>query len=292
MEKLALGTVQLGIPYGAANTTGMPTETAAAEIVRTAVESGVTFLDTAAIYGKSEERIGSALHEIGLSAFGSARPAVVTKVRMVEISDPMQCPDEGAAVRAVDESVATSQRRLRTPKLDVVLLHSYAGHSEIFGGACWRRLLELQQRGEVGRVGVSCYTPEEALALLRDPRVQHIQLPFNLLDARYKTTAFATAAAARPDVTIHTRSCFLQGILVGGLDRWPPFAQASGAEVLGVLDGLCRRLGRSNRVDLCLAYSRGVPWITQVLVGAETTAQLLDTMHLFGSTAGATPPPP
>ena len=45
-------------------------------------------------------------------------------------------------------------------------------------------LLELQRRGAVERVGVSCYAPEEALALLRDPRVQHIQLPFNLLDAR------------------------------------------------------------------------------------------------------------
>ena len=52
---------------------------------------------------------------------------------------------------------------------------------------------------------------------------QHIQLPFNLLDRRWKTAEFAAAAAARPDVTIHTRSTFLQGVLVSGIDRWPPF---------------------------------------------------------------------
>ena len=50
----------------------------------------------------------------------------------------------------------------------------------------------------------------QVLALLADLDVDHIQLPFNLLDGRWKTPAFRAAAAARPDVMIHTRSTFLQ----------------------------------------------------------------------------------
>ena len=56
--KLALGTVQLGIPYGIANQTGMPDDTTALEILRAAHEHGYTWLDTAAGYGQSEAVIG------------------------------------------------------------------------------------------------------------------------------------------------------------------------------------------------------------------------------------------
>ena len=46
MEKLALGAVQLGIPYGAGNVTGMPSMDQAVEIIKLAIDSGVQFIDT------------------------------------------------------------------------------------------------------------------------------------------------------------------------------------------------------------------------------------------------------
>jgi aryl-alcohol dehydrogenase-like predicted oxidoreductase len=60
MAELALGTVQLGLPYGAANSTGMPTEEEAVAIVREAVAGGVRELDTAHGYVKSATR----MHEV------------------------------------------------------------------------------------------------------------------------------------------------------------------------------------------------------------------------------------
>ena len=54
--------------------------------------------------------------------------------------------------------------------------------------------------------------------------------------------------------------------------------------LIEALDTLVVTLGRQNRVDLCLAYSRGLEWITQVLVGSETPDQLRDTVSLFAST--------
>ena len=49
MEKLALGAVQLGLTYRAANQTGMPSIESATAIVEVAVNSCVPFVDTAAI---------------------------------------------------------------------------------------------------------------------------------------------------------------------------------------------------------------------------------------------------
>ena len=55
-EKIALGTVQLGLAYGANNTVGLPSEQEAADIVRLAAGAGVAMLDTAHGYGLSEEQ--------------------------------------------------------------------------------------------------------------------------------------------------------------------------------------------------------------------------------------------
>ena len=61
ISRFMLGTVQLGLNYGMANTTGKPSEETAHEILRTAHDVGVTVLDTAAAYGTSEEVVGSYL---------------------------------------------------------------------------------------------------------------------------------------------------------------------------------------------------------------------------------------
>ena len=59
--ELVLGSVQLGLDYGAANRTGKPSHEAALRLVRRAAESGVKTFDTARAYGDSEERLGEAL---------------------------------------------------------------------------------------------------------------------------------------------------------------------------------------------------------------------------------------
>ena len=45
----------------------------------------------------------------------------------------------------------------------------------------WGRLLELQEDGVIGKLGVSIANPAECLMALQDPTVQHVQIPFNIL---------------------------------------------------------------------------------------------------------------
>ena len=59
--ELVLGSVQLGVAYGAANRTGKPAHGAALQLVRRAADAGISQFDTARAYGDSEERIGEAL---------------------------------------------------------------------------------------------------------------------------------------------------------------------------------------------------------------------------------------
>lgn len=62
---------------------------------------------------------------------------------------------------------------------------------------------------------------------------------------------------------------------------WPAkFGREVAAAVLGAMDTLVEELGRKNKPDLCLAYARAQPWITEVLVGAETVEQLRELIEL------------
>ncbi len=111
---LVLGTVQFGLPYGIANTTGQPPYREVLDILSAAAEGGVTCLDTAAVYGESEVVLGKALAELHLSD----TMIVVTKVT--------QLANEKISARQADEiveqSVTRSLRNLRLERLPVVPL--------------------------------------------------------------------------------------------------------------------------------------------------------------------------
>src|ERR1700759_4097627 len=61
--ELVMGSVQLGLAYGAANRTGKPSREAALRLVEHAVDGGISQFDTARAYGDSEYRLGEALAE-------------------------------------------------------------------------------------------------------------------------------------------------------------------------------------------------------------------------------------
>ena len=65
-SKMQLGTVQFGLDYGIANTSGKPSYETARDIIAVAWEGGINTLDTAAAYGDSEEVIGRVLAELNL----------------------------------------------------------------------------------------------------------------------------------------------------------------------------------------------------------------------------------
>lgn len=269
---LSLGTVQLGLRYGIANQDGLPDDTQAAALLAEAVEAGITALDSARSYGRSEERIGTLL-----SAGQRGRVVVVTKL------DPLAgVPADAApqAVRdAVDASVFRSAHALRERTLDTILLHRWAHHGA-WGGAAWARLLELRQEGVIRRLGASVATPAEAIAALADPLVEHLQCPVNLVDTRWREPGFLAALAQRQDVVVHARSTLLQGLLTLPPARWPT-TRGYDREALGrLLDDSVATFGRADRSDLCLAYVRGLPWLHSLVVGMETVEQLHTNLAL------------
>jgi aryl-alcohol dehydrogenase-like predicted oxidoreductase len=269
--ELVLGSVQLGLAYGAANRTGKPSHDAAVALVRRAVDAGITTIDTARAYGDSEQRLGAALS-------AADRIRIVTKLS--PLSELAENASSATVERTVDASIETSLAALRRTHLDCLLLHR-AQHLTAWNGAVWNRLREWQARGAIAALGVSIQTPAELRTALGFSDVVHVQLPFNLLDWRWREAGVVAALESRTDVTVHVRSVFLQGLLAANDPRlWPAVPSLDPHDITTILHGAVAALGRESCADLCLAYVRGQSWIDGVVIGMETECQLETNLQL------------
>ena len=266
LSRLTLGTVQLGMPYGVANTSGQPDSRRAVAIIAAALEGGIHCFDTASAYGSSEEVLGYALRE--LNALDDA--VIVTKVRHLakaELADPAR------AGHAIEESVDTSRRRLGLDCIPYVLFHreADAGYVDV--------LESLRRRGWIGQVGVSlANTPSAPVQI--DERFTAVQTPGNLLD-RWPRSPDIEASLMRPERAVFLRSVFLQGLLVMPLDAVPPHLAA----VLPVRKRLAAIAAQAGITEAALAlrYSLSIKCADTVLIGVETPEQLSENIRIAES---------
>lgn len=267
---LVLGTAQLGMRYGIANTDGMPSERGAADLLSAATDAGIRFFDTARAYGESERRIGAFLR------------TSLTNVHVITKLDPMR--DVSSAYDAIvgaQASLAASRDALGRNHLDTVLLHR-AQHRSAWGGALWNLLRNERNAGGIGDLGVSVQSPSEALAALEDSDVHHLQLPFNLLDWRWANAGVIHALRRRTDVVVHVRSVFLQGLFTDiPAFRWPAIPGLDPNEVVNHLSRLARAFNRRSLADLAIAFVRAQNWIDFIVIGMETREQLASNIALF-----------
>lgn len=253
-SRLALGTAQLGIEYGVANTAGQPSREEAFGVISAAWSGGVRCFDTAPAYGASETVLGEALKR--LDAGREAR--IVTKVGGSEL--------EGDRV---ERSLASSVAHLGISQIDTLLFHDERVLDQ--WSQTGRTVMGLVSKGLVGRAGVSVYTVERAMQALALDGLRVIQIPGNVLDRRFADPRFMEMAAER-NVQLMVRSVFLQGLLL----MPPPMIPHHLAGVRPALEKL-RRLAASLNLGLqamLLGYCAEKWPSAWILFGAEKTEQV------------------
>lgn len=253
--KLALGTVQFGLPYGISNKTGQVPEATVKSMLDLAGANGINVLDTAIAYGESESVLGKS----GVQDF-----QIVTKLPPV----PEGCAD----IRNwVQEQVDTSRHRLGVNMLYGLLLHRPDQLLGSFGRELYRSLKDLKDGGKTKKIGISVYSPKELDLFI--PRFQFdlIQAPFNLIDRQLQTTGCLKRLKDQM-VEIHTRSAFLQGLLLMSPEDFPKkFLRWS-----KLWDKWHDWLLHHNvsPVQACMSFPLSFPEIDHVVVGADNPKQL------------------
>ncbi len=258
----SLGTAQFGIPsYGIANRVGQPPYAALREIVRTAFESGVVGLDTAAEYGESESLLGRILEELRLQQTSF----VCSKISHLEVTE------DGSFVR---KSVIRSLRRLRLETLPLCLLHraEHLGYADA--------LMSLKKEGLIQYAGVSVYTPEQAIQAIETPGIDAIQHPLSLLDQRLVRSGVLQRAKSK-GIAIFVRSVYLQGLLLLP-EEGVPERLAGVKPVRRQLEKNAEALAMSLP-ELALRFAASLEGVTGVVVGLETLEQLESNLAMFAN---------
>jgi len=255
LNRLALGTVQFGLPYGISNQVGQVSRAEAKAMLQLAKVNGINTLDTAIAYGDSETCLG----EVGTQGF-----KVVTKLPAV----PDSCTDVNAwVVQQVNESLL----RLDLTEIHGLLLHRSDQLLGLNGAMLYQALKALKDNGQVQKIGISIYTPTELDALIPRYRFDLVQAPFNLVDQRLCRTGWMRRLKDE-DVEIHTRSAFLQGLLL--------MSQADMPDKFSPWSGLWHTWNQwmlekeVSAVQASLAFPLKYPEIDRVVVGADNLSQL------------------
>ena len=256
MSRLALGTVQFGMPYGISNKNGQTNIKEAEAIIDCAREHGIDTLDTAIGYGESETCLG----KIGVQDFN-----VVTKLPAVS----NDVPDVKAWVF---EQVESSLKRLKLQKLHAILLHQPAQLTHpISGQPLAEGLMALKAEGYVKKIGVSVYKPEDLIQISGVINPDLIQAPFNLLDRRLASAGCFDPLNKR-GVEIHARSVFLQGLLLMPREDIPQNFERWSSVWNAYHEFLTDK--HLSATAACLHFAFSYPQIDKIVVGVENRSQL------------------
>lgn len=209
--EIGLGTWQIGGNWGDVG------EADATATLQAAYEGGVTFFDTADVYGGglSEQRIGKFL-----DATRGAREAVFVATKLGRGGDPGW--PENFTRAAVRQHTEASLRRLNTDALDLTQLHCVPTE-ELRKGDLFGWLDELVTEGKIKAYGASVESMEEALICVEDGRCSSLQIIFNIFRQKPIETLFERAQAA--GVALIVRLPLASGLLAGKMTADTAFAR-------------------------------------------------------------------
>ena len=269
ISKLSLGTAQLGFDYGIANASGKPNLDQSFEILETAINTGINCFDTAPSYGDSEEIIGSFMAD----RIGGAQPIICTKLK-VDFDDST---DSIEIYQQMKKNIEESMKRLQTNKIPILLLHSACNMTDN-GGLILQSLIRLKDEGVLEKIGVSVYSPEEVTKAIDLGVFDAIQIPINVFDHRLIESGLLKSLMQH-DFIVFARSIFLQGLFFLDPETLPENLKLDREPIMVV-----RKLAQKYEIgiaEMAVAFVRDLPEISSLVIGAETSTQVLSNCGLI-----------
>ena len=247
--------------------------------IRRAVELGVTWIDTAPVYGHghSEQVIGRALADLP----EDDRPHVFTKCGVLWNNEDHYAPP-ALDLRRLRSEIEESLRRLGTDRIDLLQAHCPPDLGPALEDY-WGQLVALRENGTVGAIGLSNHDVRQLEAAEQIGHVDTLQPPMSLLRREAGADLLRWCSAHGTGVICY--SPLESGLLTGGYsaervgrlpdDDWrrtsPQFRGAPLDRTLDLIDALrpiADRLGVAVSA-IAIAWVLAWPGVTGAIVGAR-----------------------
>ena len=261
-NKIGIGGAQFGMNYGISNLAGKISYIDGKNILNAAYLNDICFLDSALGYGECETVLG----RIGVQNWN-----VITKIPSipVEIKNIREW-----MLKKIKESI----EQLAIDQLYGVLLHDPQQlHTErapeILGA-----LADVRNCGLVDKIGVSVQHPTKDLPVVIDHiKPTLIQAPYNILDNSLVSSGWARFLRTT-GCEVHTRSTFLQGLLLMGKSERPTWFK-QWHNYFEIWDNWLEKEGISAP-DACLRFVLSCEDIDLCIVGIDSLEQLSSLLQV------------
>ena len=256
--------------------------------IHRALELGVNWIDTAAVYGMghSEEVVARALKE-----WRGPRPYVFTKcvLRWDAAGKVSQNFDPASIRRECEDSL----RRLQTDLIDLYQIHWPPADNGPGLEAAWSTLLALQKEGKVRAIGVSNFSAEQLDRAGKIAAITSLQPPYNII--RRKIEESVLPYCKQNNIGVIAYAPMASGLLTGAMTREraaalpaddfrsrnPEFQEPRLSKNIELVDRL-RHVGqRHGRTpgEVAIAWTLRDPVVTGAIVGARNAKQAEGVMR-------------
>jgi|KBSSwiStaDraftv2_1062776.scaffolds.fasta_scaffold50811_5 aryl-alcohol dehydrogenase-like predicted oxidoreductase len=248
--------------------------------IHRALDLGVNWVDTAAIYGlgHSEEVVAKALKGT------SHKPYVFTKCSMRWDDDRKIY--RSLKANSLEEELNASLRRLNVETIDLYQIHWPNPEEEIEEG--WSALAKFKEQGKIRHIGVSNFNVDQMKRAQKIAPITSLQPPYSMLRRAIEQEILPFAQAN--NIGVINYSPMLSGMLTGKMTRdrvaampqddWrrraPEFNEPRLSRNLRLVE-LLREIGSSHNVEpgvVAVAWTLHHPAITAAIVGGRSPQQV------------------
>jgi aryl-alcohol dehydrogenase-like predicted oxidoreductase len=248
--------------------------------IHAALDKGINWIDTAAIYGlgHSEEVVARALQR------RPNKPLVFTKCGIVW--DERREPSRTIQPESIRNEVEQSLQRLKLDVIDLYQIHWPEPDSLV--EAAWTMMAKLKEQGKVRHIGVSNFNVDQMRRAQAIAPITSLQPPYSLISPDVEKEILPYAQANNIGVIVY--SPMKSGLLTGAMTRervaampeddfrkrTPNFKEpllTRNLELAGLLETIGRRHGRTAG-EIAIAWTLRHPAVTGAIVGMRSAKQV------------------
>jgi aryl-alcohol dehydrogenase-like predicted oxidoreductase len=252
-----------------------------------ALDLGVNWIDTAAIYGlgHSEEVVGRLLKQ----RKGADRPYIFTKCGLVwDPKDPMKDARRIATPESIRRECEASLKRLGVERIDLYQIHRSDEETGTTVEESWRMMIQLQEEGKVRAIGVSNFDVSQLRKIDSLHHVDSLQPPFSLIRRDESASEIPWCRANRTGVIVYspmqagmlTESFSAERVKQMAPDDWRPrsanFQTPKLEKNIALRDALIPIARRHNTTvsSVAIAWTLAWPGVSGAIVGARSAEQV------------------
>lgn len=280
---IGLGTWAIGGPWQFG--WGPQDDNEAVATILKAIDLGINWIDTAAIYGcgHSEELVGKALKQTRI------RPLIATKCSLLwnEKREKIGC----LKAKSIRKECEDSLKRLGVEVIDLYQMHWPDPENNLEEG--WGEMTRLQKEGKVRFIGVCNFNTGQLDRIRKIAPVASLQPPYSMIRREIENDLLPYCA--KNNIGVITYSPMQRGLLTGKFNkkrlselapddhrlRSPDFQEPQFSATLDLVEKLKPIAEKNKRAlsQLAIAWVLRRPEVTAAIVGARRPAQIAETAN-------------